>query len=112
MPRNPGPFLVIGVLTIVPLVVSVSAQPRTISAADIQQLQDGVLDASTEISRLRVRDAARAAQLERELDEIREDVIYLRVLLRREGRCRRRTTTRRRTGSTRCGRAIGVPWAG
>jgi hypothetical protein len=86
MLRNPGPLVAIGVITIVPLIVSVSAQRRTITAAEIQQLQDGVLDASTEISRLRVRDAARAAQLERELDEIREDVIYLRALLRREGR--------------------------
>jgi hypothetical protein len=86
MLRNPGPLVVIGVIIVVPLIVSVSAQQRTITAAEIQQLQDGVLDASTEISRLRVRDAARAAQLERELDEIREDVIYLRALLRREGR--------------------------
>ena len=68
------------------LIATASAQERSVTAADIQQLQDGVIDASAEISRLRARDADRGAQLERELDEIREDVIYLRALLRREGR--------------------------
>jgi hypothetical protein len=67
------------------LVAGPAAQQRAVTAADIQQLQDGVLDAGTDVSRLRVRDAARAAELERELDEIREDVVYLRALLRREG---------------------------
>jgi hypothetical protein len=67
---------------------SPSALQRVITAADVQRLQDGVLDASTEISRLRVRDANRAADLERQLDEIREDVVYLRAVLRREGRVR------------------------
>lgn len=61
-------------------------QERTIAAADIQQLQDDVFDAGTDVSRLRARDANRAAQLERELDEIREDVVYLRAVLRRQGR--------------------------
>jgi hypothetical protein len=86
MVRSLGYVAAIGMLAAVPLVASLSAQQRTITAADIQQLQDGVLDASTEISRLRVRDATRAAQLERELDEIREDVVYLRAMLRRQGR--------------------------
>ena len=62
-----------------------AAQQRAVTAADIQQLQDSVLDASTDVSRLRARDTTRAAELERELDEIREDVVYLRALLRREG---------------------------
>jgi hypothetical protein len=76
----------VGFLVLVGLIASPSAQERTIAETDIQQLQEGVLDASTEISRLRVRDANRAAQLERELDVLREDVVYLRALLRREGR--------------------------
>ena len=77
---------VITMLALVPLAVSPSARQRAVTAADIQQLQDGVLDASTEISRLRVRDANRARQLEGELDEMREDVVYLRAMLRRQGR--------------------------
>ena len=78
--------VLISMLALVPLAVPSSALQGAVTAADIQQLQDGVLDASTEVSRLRVRDGKRAAQLEGELDEIREDVIYLRALLRREGR--------------------------
>jgi len=85
MVRTLRQLAVIGVLAVSPG-AALSAQQRTITAADIQQLQDGVLDASTEVSRLRVRDVTQAAQLERELDEIREDVVYLRALLRREGR--------------------------
>jgi hypothetical protein len=77
---------VIATLALAPLAVSPSALQRAVTAADIQQLQDGVLDANTEITRLRVRDASRAAQLEGELDEVREDVVYLRAMLRREGR--------------------------
>lgn len=77
---------VIAMVAMCSLVAGAVAQQRAVTAADIQQLQDGVLDAGTDVSRLRVRDAARAAELERELDEIREDVVYLRALLRREGR--------------------------
>ena len=76
---------VMTMVTVFSLGAGPAAQQRAVTAADIQQLQDGVLDASTDVSRLRVRDAARAAELERELDEIREDVVYLRALLRREG---------------------------
>jgi hypothetical protein len=76
---------VISMLALVPLAVSSSALQRAVTAADIQQLQDGVLDASTDLSRLRVRDASRAVQLEGDLDVIREDVVYLRARLRREG---------------------------
>jgi hypothetical protein len=74
----------VAVLAVLPLAGGSAAQPRAVTAADIQTLQDAVLDASDEVSRLRVRDAARAAELERELDVIREDIVYLRALLRRE----------------------------
>ena len=76
----------IATVVLVSSVTSPSGQERSITAADIQQLQDGALDAGAEVSRLRARDANRAAQLDRELDEIREDVVYLRATLRREGR--------------------------
>jgi hypothetical protein len=98
-----------------------SAQQRSIAAADIQRLEDGVLDASTEISRLRVRDASRAAELERELDTLREDVVYLRVMLRREGQVpqedfddveRRLTTLRQNARSALTGVIASAPKAG
>jgi hypothetical protein len=62
------------------------ALQRTVTAADIQLLHDGVLDAGAELARLRVKDADRARQLETELDVLREDVTYLRAMLRREGK--------------------------
>jgi TolA-binding protein len=52
--------------------------------SDIQRLQDGVLDASGEISRLRARDAQLAARLQDELDDLRDEVTYLRVKSRKE----------------------------
>ena len=55
-----------------------------LTPADIQRLQDAVYDAGTDVSRLRDRDPKRAEALQRELDELREEVIYLKVKLRKE----------------------------
>ena len=55
-----------------------------LTAADITRLQDAVYDAGSDVSRLRERDARRAESLQRELDELREEVIYLKVKLRKE----------------------------
>ena len=64
--------------------ISTAAQ-QTISSNDIQRLQDQVFQAGSELSRLRSGDASLASRLESELDELREEVIYLKVKLRREG---------------------------
>jgi len=64
--------------------VAVAAQ-QAVTPADIQRLQDNVYQAGTDVSQLRARDAARATQLQTELDELRDEVIYLRVKLRKEG---------------------------
>jgi hypothetical protein len=55
-----------------------------LTAADIQRLQDAVYDAGSDVSRLRERDPKLAESLQRELDELREEVIYLKVKLRKE----------------------------
>jgi hypothetical protein len=55
-----------------------------LTTADIQRLQDSVYDASTDISRLRDRDPALADSLQRDLDELRDEVVYLKVKLRKE----------------------------
>jgi hypothetical protein len=68
--------------------VALPAAAQTYSAvtnADIQRLQDTVYQAGTDVSQLRGRDATRANQLQAELDELREEVIYLKVKLRKEG---------------------------
>lgn len=61
-----------------------------VTTTDIQRLQDQVYDASNEVSRLRSRDQALADRLQGQLDDLRDDVIYLRVKLRREGSVSRR----------------------
>jgi hypothetical protein len=55
-----------------------------VTTADIQRLQDAVYDAGTDVSRLRERDPRLAESLQRELDDLREEVIYLKVKLRKE----------------------------
>ena len=74
-----APVLVIG------LAASAAAQQNAgATPADIQRLQDSAFEAGTDVSELRGRDAARSDALQLELDELREDVIYLKVKLRRE----------------------------
>lgn len=64
---------------------SVAAQPATASLDDLFVLQDALYDAGREVSALRSTDAARADQLQRELDQARDEAVYLRVKLRKEG---------------------------
>jgi hypothetical protein len=60
-----------------------------VSQADIQRLQDSATQAANELQQLRTRDAARATQLQTQLDDVREEVIYLKVKLRKEGSLQR-----------------------
>ena len=60
-----------------------------VTNADIQRLQDNVYDASLDVSRVRSRDASFASQLERELDEARDETVYLKVKLRKNEPIRR-----------------------
>ena len=73
--------------TAVLLVTVVPATAQTqLTPADIQRLQDSVYDASGDLSKLRDRDARLAESLQRELDDLRDEVIYLKVKLRKETR--------------------------
>ena len=67
------------------LAMPASAQSNTATAADIQRLQDQVYDLDREMARMRTADPQRVSQLQRELDDLRDEVVYLRVKLRREG---------------------------
>jgi hypothetical protein len=60
------------------------AQSSRITQADVQKLQDSVYLAERDVSSLRSRDAARASSLQTELDDLSDEVIYLRVKLRKE----------------------------
>ena len=61
------------------------SQQGTVTTSDIQRLQDQVYDTSNEISRMRGRDQATADSLQSRLDDLRDEVTYLKVKLRREG---------------------------
>ena len=61
---------------------SVGAQ--NVTQTDIQRLQEDSTQAVTDVSQLRSRDARRANQLQVELDDLRDEVIYLKVKLRKE----------------------------
>lgn len=56
-----------------------------VTQSDIQRLQDNVYLAERDLSQLRGRDSARAAELQTQLDDLRDEVIYLKVKLRKEG---------------------------
>lgn len=60
-----------------------AAAQTTISSGDIQRLQDAIYEASRDIAQARSRDAGLGSQLQAELDDLRDEVTYLRVKQRR-----------------------------
>jgi len=62
-----------------------AAAQTSISSTDIQRLQDQVYEASTDISRLRGSNIDQASRLQSELDDLRDEVVYLKVKMRKEG---------------------------
>lgn len=78
-------FIAAAVLLMPPMPALAQSQ---LTAADIQRLQDSVFDATTDMARLRQRDARLAESLERELDDLRDEVIYLKVKMRKTGATR------------------------
>jgi hypothetical protein len=54
----------------------------TVTSSDIQRLQDQVYDASNDIARMRGGDRDR---LQAQLDDVRDEVVYLKVKMRKEG---------------------------
>src|SRR5262249_21374521 len=55
---------------------------QTVTSTDIQRLQDQVYDANNDVSRM---SGDTAAQLRNQLDDLRDEVVYLKVKLRKEG---------------------------
>jgi hypothetical protein len=72
-----------GVAAIV-LAAALPAAAQSVTATDIQRLQDQVYEAGADISRMRGNTDS-ASQLQGELDEVRDEVVYLKVKLRKEG---------------------------
>jgi hypothetical protein len=73
---------ILSVLLLLP--ASGSAQ-TTMNSADVQRLQDELAQASSELSKLRSGSPDQGSRLNLELEELREEVIYLKVKLRKEG---------------------------
>ena len=67
------------------LAAPAAAQTFNVTQADIQRLQDNVYLAERDVTQLRSRDSSRASQLQSELDDLRDEVVYLKVKLRKEG---------------------------
>jgi hypothetical protein len=66
-------------------VAGVAVAQQNVTSNDIQRLQDQVYQAGTDVSRLRSTDSTLAARLEPELDDLRDEVVYLKVKMRKEG---------------------------
>ena len=62
---------------------------QSVTQTDIQRLQDNLSQAQRDVSRMPATDSTRASRLRDELDDLSDEVIYLRVKLRKE-----RTVTR------------------
>ena len=58
---------------------------QSVNAGDIQRLQDQAYQAGSEVSRLRSSDSNLASRLESELDDLRDEIVYLKVKMRKEG---------------------------
>jgi hypothetical protein len=63
---------------------AVAQQNLNVTQADIQRLQDNVYLAERDLSQMRSRDSVGATQLQAELDDLRDEVVYLKVKLRKE----------------------------
>jgi hypothetical protein len=59
------------------------AQRSDVSSADIQRLQDSINEASRDIAQVRSRDWSLSSQLQSELDDARDEAIYLKVKARK-----------------------------
>ena len=71
-------------LTLVVLLGSASmVSAQAVTAADIQRLEDNIDDASRDVSQLGQRDAKLGSDLQAQLDDARDEAVYLKVKVRR-----------------------------
>ena len=75
------------------LMAAGTGSAQSVTSAELQRLQDEIYQAGTEVSRLRTSNGAEAGRLQDELDDLREEAIYLKVKLRKEGTVERREYT-------------------
>lgn len=71
-------------IVIVGTVISTFAQ-SSITTSDLERLQTEIRQATDDLTRLRTEDPELATPLQRQLDDLRDEAVYLKVKLRREG---------------------------
>jgi TolA-binding protein len=71
------------VLALIGSAIPVAAQ-APVTSADIQRLQDDAYDAGRDVAGVRDRDPRLADSLQAQLDDLRDEVVYLKVKLRKE----------------------------
>ena len=71
-------------ILIVATVISTFAQ-NSITTSDLERLQTEIRQATDDLSRLRTEDPELATPLQRQLDDLRDEAVYLKVKLLREG---------------------------
>jgi hypothetical protein len=77
--------LVVGTWLVALTLAGAPASAQTVGNEDIFALQDALYDASRDVALARPADPGLAQQLQRDLDAVRDEVVYLRVKLRKEG---------------------------
>ena len=75
------------------LALALPASAQNVTSADIQRLQDQVYNASGDMYRMRNTSADSTARMQSDLDDLRDEVVYLKVKLRKEGSVSRREYT-------------------
>jgi len=71
------------VLAVLGLAGGAQAAQSGVTSNDIERLQDGIYDASRDVTQLRSRDATLASELQTQLDDLRDEVTALRVKVRK-----------------------------
>jgi len=78
-----------GVSLVTALLLAAPASAQSVTTTDIQRLQDQVYAAGSDVSRMRG-GGDMTSRLQDELDELRDEVVYLKVKLRKDGSVNRR----------------------
>jgi len=73
----------LGALVVLLALTTTVAARQDVSPTDVQRLQDLVNDAGTDVAATRKKDPTAARRLQAELDELQEEVIYLKVAQRK-----------------------------
>lgn len=82
--RITAPVRTWGLAAVMMTLATAAWAQTTVTSSDIQRLQDQVYQASSDISRMRG-NSNTASDLQAQLDNLRDEVVYLKVKLRREG---------------------------